>query len=125
MTLQRRRGQEITFYPIVLKEDHRGNTEMQPDLDAPIVTRCSTNADRSNKGEVPGQLTVDVIQVRVKMGLPDVNLWSRVFFKGFWWDMVSPPLNRFGRAGVRHDTFLLRKRPNDGRLPAKEAKDGG
>lgn len=125
MTLQRRRGQEITFYPVIIKKDRRGNNERHPDLDNPIVTRCSTNADRSNKGEVPGQLTVDVIQVRVKMGLPNVDLFSRAYFKGDWWDMVSPPLNRFGRAGVQHDTFLLRKRPNDGRIPDKGVSPDG
>lgn len=114
MSVQRRRGQHITFYPWKKVTSRRGDTEMRPDLDSPITVRCSSSADRSSRAELPGQLGVDVIQVRVQPNIPGVNLWAMAKFNGSYWDIVAPPSIRNGKAGVAHMTILLRRRPNDG-----------
>lgn len=114
MSVQRRRGHLITLYPSKVVTNRRGDPELKPDMSNPITVRCSASADRANRGEMPGQLGVDVIQVRVEQGLPNVNLWSMAYFHGIYWDVVSPPSIRYGKAGVAHTTILLRNRPNDG-----------
>ena len=123
MSWQRRRGRPITFYGTVTVIDRRGNEILVPDSSKRIDVRCVESADRSNRAEAPGQISVEVIRVIVPSGLPDVNLWAIAHYDGRWWDIITPASRRHGKAGVRHFTFLLRLRPNDGGL-LKGVSDG-
>ncbi len=62
--------------------------------------------------ELPGQQQINVTRMIVDPDLPNVNLWSRVLWRGVVWDVVSPPQYHHGATRhVRHWSLDLRERP--------------
>lgn len=106
-----RAPQWATIYRAIPVEDHRGNTTVQPTYDSPHQVRASVVPDRSARAEVPGEMEIDVITLRVPPDLADVNLRSRVLWDGDAWDLVAPPSDRVGTRHTRHTTLTMRKRP--------------
>jgi len=114
VSLQRRRGIPIVFYPRVLTETARGDNQFAVDMDSPVTTRGWVSADRSTKAEVPGQQEVDVVKIGVPVGLEDqgLGIGARVYMLGEYWDVVQPPAYRHGTRHVRHLSVTLRRRPS-------------
>lgn len=79
--------------------------------DDPIETTAVAIPQRSARAEVPGQQQINVTRLIVKAGLPDVNLWSRFFWQGKWWDAVTPPSYHHGTRHTRHWSIDIRERP--------------
>lgn len=120
MTVQRRRNaRTLILYPSKLTTDSRGNEIYLPDFDNPITVLAWGYPQRSTRGEVPGQLEIDVTRVGVGAGedpfsedLANVSLWSRAVWDGREWDVVSPPSLHWGTRRVRHWEMDLRGRPS-------------
>ena len=110
MSLQRRRGEPITFYPAKKVHNNRGEFIEVPDEENRWETRCAESHDRSSRMEVPGQGEIEVISVLVSSARP-VTMFSRAKYLGEFWDIVGPPARRRGVRATRHQTVLLRKRP--------------
>ena len=117
MSVQRTRSQELaTIYRAITVVDNRGNESVQPTMDNPHVVRVHAAPDRSARAEVPGEMQIDVLTLRIPYMLADVNLRSRVFFREDWWDVVAPPADHGGSRHVRHSTITIRRRPGGGGL---------
>lgn len=115
-SLQTRRGSEALIFRVETVEDAMGNKTVRPHARNPHKVRISQMPDRSAKAELPGQQEINVLQVRCPPGLDEVNLWSRVYWRGKWYDLVAPPGERDGSRNIRHWTLILRKRPDGGGL---------
>lgn len=113
MTYQRNRnGLPATFYPIIKQIDNRGNERKVHDPDTPINREVWLYPQRGAKAEVTGQQTINVVRVGCRIDIPGVELGSRVFFQGKWWDVVSPPSLHYGvKRHTRHYSMDLRERP--------------
>lgn len=108
--MQRRRGTEITFYPMKKVQNNRGEFIQVPDEENGWVTRCAESFDRSSRMEIPGQGEIEIISVLVSARYP-VTMFSRAEYLGSAWDIVGPPARRQGVRATRHQTVLLRRRP--------------
>ena len=112
MTIQRRRGQPVTLWPLKKTIDGRGNEVVEPDYDKPITRKASVIHQRSSRAEVPGQVAVDVYRLTLPTDLEGVGLWSVVEWRGIRWDVIAPPAYRHGTRGVRHLSMDIRATPH-------------
>lgn len=114
-SVQRRRGQEVAFWPETVTHDMRGNRIVFVDMDAePTRVRAAVVPNRANRAEVPGQQEVDVYDAIVDPDIPGMGLWARAFWRGSYWDVASPPAYHHGSPHVRHVTVTMRRRPDMG-----------
>lgn len=121
MSHQRKRGLPIEIWPIVEREDSRGNEHETVDLtDDPIQTKAWIFPQRSSRAEVPGQQRINVIRVGVAANLegvplaPTLDLFAQARYMGKFWDVVSPPAYHHGTRHTRHWSVDLRERPSNG-----------
>lgn len=113
MSVQRRRGQIALIYREKELVDEDGNRTLVPDLEGdPHRVRVHCTPNRGSRGEVPGQLPINVFDMRFPAELEGVGLFSRVYWDGKWWDPVTPPQRHFGIRRTRHDTWEIRERPH-------------
>ena len=118
-SVQRRRSKrKVTVYRVATVLDDRGNRTVQPISASPHVVRASVAPDRSARAEVPGEMEINVITLRIESDLADVTLRSRAQWDGEWWDVVAPPAHHEGNRHSAHWTLTLRKRPGGGDLIA-------
>lgn len=118
MSYQRRHGETARVWRTIITTDRRNNTTKRADPGDPIEVRATFIPQRSSRAEVPGQQIINVIRMIVDPDLPDVELWSRVEYKGHVWDIVTPPAYHHGIARhTRHWSIDLRLRPS---APAEE-----
>lgn len=109
-THQRKRGIPARVWKIAQQIDARGNMQEVADpLDAHEV-RVWVFGQRSARGEVPGQLAIDILRIGVDADLAGVDLWSKVEVLGHVWDVVTPPTYHHGTRHTRHWSIDLRKR---------------
>ncbi|WP_394615886.1 hypothetical protein JNUCC0626_40150 [Lentzea sp. JNUCC 0626] len=111
MSHQRKRGQRARVWKAVQAIDRRGNHVTRAQPDGPHEVRAAFIPQRSSKAEVPGQQQINVTRMIVSADLEDVNLWSRVEWKGRQWDIVSPPQYHHGTRRTRHWSLDIRERP--------------
>ena len=114
MSVQRRRGQLCKIYPQRSVIDDEGNESQAPDWDNPYEIRAAFIPNRGSRGEVPGQLAINVFSMIFEPDLPNVGLWSIVEWDGKFWDPVTPPQHHFGTRRTRHWTMEIRERPSSG-----------
>ena len=114
-SFQRRRGEPFLIFPIVTKVDHRGN-EVQVPQEVGIECRGRAVPERSSRAEVAGQKDIEVLRLITAGYMPDVNIWSRVYYRGSWWDQVAPPEPHIGTRHVRHWSLLISRRQDGGDL---------
>lgn len=110
-SVQRRRGEVAEFYAVVEVVDKRGDRVVVAEDVPRYVERVACYPERSSRAEVPGQQQINAVVLIVKSDLVGVNVFSRVFFRGVWWDVVQPPAKRNGYR-VRHWSVLIRERPD-------------
>lgn len=111
-SVQRKRGLPLQAWPARVRLDGRGHSIFSVDLDEdPIETVAVAIPQRSARAEVPGQQQINVTRLIVAADLPDVNLWSRFFWMGKWWDAVTPPSYHHGTRHTRHWSIDVRERP--------------
>lgn len=108
---RRRRGQPATVYSTVKTVDNRGSHRVEVDLNSPIEVTAVFIPQRSARAEVAGQAQINVTRMIVEPDLPNVNLWSRVYWRETWWDVVTPPSYHHGTRNTRHWSIDLRERP--------------
>lgn len=109
---QRRRGQPAKVWKTAEQTDDRGNVHIVPAADGPHLVRAALIPQRSARAEVPGQQQINVVRMIVAADLADVNLWSRVEWRGSTWDVVTPPAYHHGTRHTRHWSIDLRERPS-------------
>lgn len=113
MSIQRKRnGLTCTFEKVVKTKDRRGNYVKRSSPET-YTTTCAFIPERGSRAEVPGQQIIDVASLIVQADMPDVETWSRVYVRGGWWDIVTPPQYHHGTRHVRHWTMEVRRRPDD------------
>lgn len=112
MSIQRRRGEYAKVWKTAERVDRRGNRVQVAVESDPHIVRAAFIPQRSARAEVPGQMDIDVVSMLVDADLEDVDLWSRVEWRGRFWDVVSPPAYHRGTGRTRHWTITLRGRPN-------------
>ena len=111
---QRRRGREVKFWPREKIIDGRGNEQYHANLEAkPIVTTAAEMQDRSSRAEVPGQHEIDVVRLIVRYDLPNVGVWAICYWRGEYWDVLTPPIYHYGTRQTRHQSMLIKRRPTD------------
>ncbi|GGK13213.1 hypothetical protein GCM10010124_02220 [Pilimelia terevasa] len=110
MSVQRRRGQTALIWRTKTAIDKRGNTVVVADADGPHEVRAAFIPQRSARAEVPGQQQINVTRMIVAADLPEVNLWSRVRWRGRDWDVVTPPAYHHGTRRTRHWSIDIRER---------------
>jgi hypothetical protein len=108
---QRRHGQPVTIYRTEQIVDSRGNSVVRMTKDNPWQLTAAAIPQRSSRAEIPGQQEIDVIRLITTADLTDVNLWSRVLYRGSEWDIVSPPAYHHGTRLTRHWSVDIRRRP--------------
>jgi hypothetical protein len=111
VSVQRRRGQPARIWKATTVTDNRGNTVVVGDGDGPHEVTAAFIPQRSARAEVPGQQQINVTRMIVAADLPDVNLWSRVEWRGRLWDIVTPPGYHHGTRRTRHWSIDIRERP--------------
>lgn len=111
MSVQRRRGQTAKVWRTEVVTDHRGNITHQAESADPITVRAAFIPQRSSRAEVPGQQQINVTRMIVAADLPNVDLYSRVEYRGRQWDVVTPPEYHHGTRRTRHWSIDLRERP--------------
>lgn len=113
VTRQRRFGQEALIFRTRKYIDRRGNeieaVDMEPDA---LRVKAAFIPQRSSRAEVPGQQQINIMRMLVGTDIQDVDLWSRVYWDGSWWDIVSPPALHYGTRHVRHISMDIRQRPS-------------
>lgn len=115
MSIQRRRGQRAIVYPSKVVESRRGAPVSVPDMDNGIPIRAAFIPQRSARAEVPGQLGIKVTRMIFSHEIENFDLWSRVYWRGRYWDVVTPPSYHHGATRhVRHYSADLRERPKGG-----------
>lgn len=120
MTLQRRRlGAKVAIYGLVKQSNWRGEERIVVDLSAPIATPRAwliADADRFQSMDIEGKQEI----VMFEMGVADHPMFhtrdvasdARVYWDGYWWDVVHPPKQARGATRhVRHWRLSLRRRP--------------
>ena len=112
MTLQRKRGIPATIYRSKLETDNRGNQVRVVDADGPHEVKVWIFPQRSQRAEVAGQVTINVIRIGCSADLENVDLWSRVDMLGTTWDVAAPPAYHHGTRHTRHWSIDLRERPD-------------
>lgn len=108
---QRKHGMEALVWKTKRVVDNRGNEVLVPDSDGPHRVKAVFIPQRSARAEVPGQAQINVTRMIVEADLTDVNLWSRVEWRGIFWDVVTPPAYHHGSRHTRHWSIDLRERP--------------
>jgi hypothetical protein len=111
VSVQRRRGQLVRIWKTRTVVDQRGNQVILSDADGPYQVVAAMIPQRSARAEVPGQAQINVMRMLVTADLDDVNLWSRVEWRGRSWDVVSPPAYHHGTRHTRHWSIDIRERP--------------
>ena len=111
---QRRRGQVAEVYQTKVVTDRRGNEVTVVDDLSKTVIKAAFIPDRSARAELPGQQQIDVYRMILSHEVPGQELWSRVYWRGVWWDIVTPPGYHHGTKHVRHNSLSIRQRPSDG-----------
>lgn len=111
-SVQRRRGQIAEVYAVKVVEDRRGNDVTVVDMDSKTVLRAAFIPDRSARAELPGQQQINVYKMILDHTIPGQELWSRVYWNGSWWDIVTPPGYHHGTKHVRHNSLSIRQRPS-------------
>ena len=111
MSLQRRRGQAITLWPVTEAVDRRGNRVRAADEANAITTKGWVIPQRSARAEVVGQQQINVIRIGIAADLAGIELWSNVVYGGKDWDVVTPPAYHHGTRHTRHWSIDLRERP--------------
>lgn len=126
MSVQRRgrNAQPARVFQTKEIRDTRGNTQVVVDLQNWIDVTAAFIPQRSSRGEVPGQIETNVVRMILEHDLPGVNLWSRVLWRGQWWDVEAPPVYHHGTRHVRHWSMDIRQRPKGEPLPDPEPGDG-
>ena len=114
MSVQRMRGDFAIIYGSEEATDKRGNRVRMATDRVVHKVRVAPQPERSSKAEVPGQMTVDVVSLRTRADLSGVDMWSRVFYRGRWYDLAAPPAYHRGTRPTRHWTITCRFRPGDG-----------
>lgn len=61
---------------------------------------------------MPGQQDITIYRMLVDPSLTDVDLWSRVEWMGYEWDVVAPPVYHHGSRHTRHWSLDIRRRPS-------------
>ena len=109
---QRKRGREVKLWPAILKEDARGNTILETDIEnmEPLVTTAAEFPQRSSRAEVPGQQQIIVTRLIVSEDA-GMGLWGKALWEGEMWDIVAPPTYHHGTRHTRHWSIDIRKRP--------------
>jgi hypothetical protein len=109
--IQRKRGLPAKVWKVTKQTDARGNElKIAVEDDAYDVT-VWVYPQRSAKGEVPGQLSINVVRLGIPAVYDDLDLWTRVEFMGKQWDVVTPPSYHHGNRHTRHWTLDVRERP--------------
>lgn len=110
--IQRRRGIPAIVWKVITETDARGNVHKRavPD-DAEQVTVWMI-PQRSARGEVPGQLAINVIRIGIPGHFTELDLWTRIDMLGKEWDVVTPPSYHHGTRHTRHWTMDIRERPS-------------
>lgn len=113
MSLQRRgrHRQPAKVYPTKVTTDSRGNKHHAPDMDNPIDVTAAFIPQRSARAEVTGQQQIQVTRMILSSEVPGMDLWSRVEWRGEFWDCVTPPQYHHGTRHTRHWSIDLRERP--------------
>ena len=122
MTYQRRGRYSwpVEIYGVKIEANPRGERRKVVDLSAPAIT-CRgwaiADADRFQNMQIDGDQEI----VMFELGVSDhpafhtrqVTSEGRVFFDGYWWDIVHPPKQSGRRMNrhVRHWRLSLRRRP--------------
>lgn len=114
MSRQREHGQPANIWKTTLVIDNRGNSTKAATSVGPHPVTAAFIPQRSARAEVPGQQIIEVVKMIVAADLVDVELWSRVEWKGAFWDVVSPPQYHHGTRHVRHWSIDIRRRPSVG-----------
>lgn len=123
MTLQRRRlGDDVQIYGLKTVVDHRGNEYRTVDLKKPDI-ECKgwlvSDADRYQMISEGGQQEIVMFELGVadhpKFHNREIAGEARVFWDGYWWDVVHPPKqSRGANRHVRHWRLSIRRRPIGG-----------
>lgn len=116
MTMQRKRGMIMKVWRTKKVTDKRGNEVKVAVEEGPFIVKGAFIPQRSAKGEVPGQLIINVARIIIDADIPEIELWSRVEVNGKMWDFVTPPQLHYGvRRHTRHYSIDIRERPEFGR----------
>lgn len=110
--IQRKRGIPALIWKSQVETDARGNEVKIANI-GPIAVTVWQYPQRSAKGEVPGQLAINVVRIGVPGEVDDLELWDRVEFMGRTWDVVTPPSYHHGTRHTRHWTIDVRERPTN------------
>lgn len=120
MSVQRKRGMVARIWPQKLVTDRRGSEQFVADMSAtPYVLHVSSVPLRGSKAEVPGQQQIlsytwtfhpDSRNTTLTQ-LDDIGLWSRAYYNGHYYDIVSPPVFHPGSRTSRHWSVDVRERP--------------
>ena len=114
MSWQRKRnGRKVTFYWPTTVTDNRGN-KVPSTLGDNVEVTFAESHDRSNRAEVPGFQSIEVIKILVPAGTRGAEMWSKAQIGDDWYDVSAPPAYRHGTRQVRHLSVMLRKRPDRG-----------
>jgi hypothetical protein len=111
VSVQRRRGVQVTLFPRKLITDTRGNEVLTIDLENPVVVTAAAIPQRSARAEIPGQQEIEIVRLIVTADLPDVGLWGGALYDGREWDIAAPPAYHHGTRRTRHFSIDIRKRP--------------
>lgn len=113
MTYQRRHGDPAIAYSSHVEVDARGNKVSIVDMDQPHSVTAVFVPQRSSRAELPGQMDLEVSRMLVDANIPGVDAWSRVLWRGAYWDVVTPPALHGSKAmrQSRHWSIDLRRRP--------------
>jgi hypothetical protein len=111
VSVQRRKGELAKVWKTITTVDRRGNVNVSADEVGPHEVRAVFVPQRSARAEVPGQQQINILRMIVAPDLTDVNLWSRVEYRGRMWDVVTPPAYHHGVRQTRHWSIDLRERP--------------
>lgn len=104
---------DATIWKTAETVDRRGNSTIAITEDGPHQVRIWVIPQRSSRAEVPGQQDINIVRIGCSPDLEDVNLWSRVDWRGTSWDVVTPPEYHHGQARhTRHWSIDLRERPH-------------
>lgn len=110
MAVGRYREKYGLVFPPRIVTDSRGNKAHVPDFDNPDRVRMSVQGLRSNRTEIAGQLTNEVVRALIDPEY-DLKPWSVVEFEGRQYDLSAPPMFREGTRRTRHWVAELRARP--------------
>lgn len=100
----------MTMYPTKVATDMRGNKRKEADLENGIEIRGAFIPERGSRAEVPGQQQIDVGTIIIDADFANVDVFSRVEFRGYQWDIVTPPQWHNGTRRVRHWSMEVRRR---------------